>query len=233
MGNWQDEARTVRSITTPLSRRTCIDADWLNAYRTGQREALESVYWTYISPMKSYLRSLARLAARPDLGQESSVADFVQEVFSRTFSSTARRCYDGQRDFGGYVNIIARNCFVDALRTRQRETKHARAAWNERVEELVPPLDESVDPRIHRALAEYLVGLTSELRQVYECRFALGHSQQEACATLGISRRTLRTRESHLIKGLRRALTKGGVSLAELRPTGRTRSIRNQRRRSL
>jgi DNA-directed RNA polymerase specialized sigma24 family protein len=49
------------------------------------------------------------------------IADLVQEVFVRAFSTDARHAYDGRREYGHYLAAIARNCFIDLLRARRRE----------------------------------------------------------------------------------------------------------------
>lgn len=94
------------------------DPEWRRAYRAGERAALERAYRAYVRPIERYLRSLARFYGSPELGQSSAVADFLQEVFTRAFSTSARRNYDESRAFGAYVTTIARNCFVDTLRVR-------------------------------------------------------------------------------------------------------------------
>jgi RNA polymerase sigma factor (sigma-70 family) len=193
------------------------DAGWRDAYRAGRREALERVYRAHVRPVERYLRSLARAYSSPDLGQASAVADFLQEVFTRAFSASARRSYDGQRDFGAYVAAIARNCFVDALRARGREVLHAYDESTLQLDHPTSAMDEGLDPRVRAVLVAYVAGLPPDLKGVYDLRFAEGRSQDDACTALGVSRRTLRTKEEHLRKGLRRALVSAGVSLAELR----------------
>jgi RNA polymerase sigma factor (sigma-70 family) len=193
------------------------DPEWLHGYREGRREALERVYRAYVRQIDRYLRSLARAHNCPELGQASAIADFLQEVFTRAFSRVARQNYDGQRDLGAYVTTIARNCFIDALRARGREVPfESEEALVSTVSEPAT-MDDGMDPFVRGVVAEYVSGLSPELRQVYLLRFADGESQDDACATLGLSRRTLRTREAHLRKGLRRALVRAGVSLSELR----------------
>jgi len=192
------------------------DPAWCDAYRAGRRDALERVYRVYVRQVERYLRSLARIHSSPDLGQTCAVADFLQEVFARAFSPSARRNYDGRRDFGAYVMAIARNCFIDALRTRGREVRHTLDEMLISAEEGTTPVDDDLDPRVRTVLVSYVAGLKPELKQVYLLRFADCRSQDDACAALGLSRRTLRTRESHLHKGLRRALVRAGVSLTEL-----------------
>jgi len=197
------------------------DPEWRAAYREGRREALECVYRAHVREVERYLRSLARAFGSAELGQASAIADFLQEVFARAFSPRARERYDASRDFRAYVVTIARNCFIDVLRAQGREVLHADEEALVCSEERAAPMDDGMDPRVRAVLAGYVAGLAPELKQVYMVRFADSQSQDHACAALGLSRRALRTREGQLQKGLRRALVKAGVSLAELgRPAG-------------
>lgn len=189
------------------------DSEWLEAYRRGVPVALERVYRTYRGPLERYVRSLARRWFRPELGQTSAVADFVQEVFARAFSPSARRNYDERRDFGAYITIIARNCFIDALRVLNREAFQSCNAQNFHDEDFLSPLADTIEPRIADVMEKYLGGLSPDLKQVFERRFALNRSQDDTCTDLGMSRSSLRTKEGHLRKGLRRALARAGVSL--------------------
>ena len=60
-------------------------------------------------------------------------------------------------------------------------------------------------------LQEYISELSPALRAVYEQRFIHGLSQEAACAALGMSRRTFRTREQRLQTGLRKTLQLAGL----------------------
>ena len=53
--------------------------------------------------------------------------------------------------------------------------------------------------------------LQPELRGVYEERFERGLSQTETSERLGLSRRALRTLETHLRRGLRKSLLMAGL----------------------
>jgi RNA polymerase sigma factor (sigma-70 family) len=180
----------------------------LVAFREGKPEALSAVYRHYVRAVDGYLRALARWAGTPDLCQASAVADLLQEVFIRAFSPGARLAYDGLRDFGPYLNTIARNCFIDTLRKRRIEVPLD-------IEELhavpsAPGLDD-YDPKVVAVLDGYLRRLSEPEKRVYEHRFVLGRSQEAACEALGMSRRSLRTSEERLRKGLRKALFMAGV----------------------
>ena len=179
----------------------------LAAFREGRPDALSTVYRHYVRSVDGYLRALARRAGMPDLCQASAIADLLQEVFVRAFSPSARLAYDGLRDFGPYLNTIARNCFIDTLRKRKVEVPLG-------IEELeagdaASGLDD-YDPKVVAVLEAYLRDLSTPEKRVYEMRFVDGRSQEAACEALGMSRRSLRTSEERLRKGLRKALFRAG-----------------------
>jgi RNA polymerase sigma factor (sigma-70 family) len=181
----------------------------LPAFREGRREALETVYRYYARSLDGYLRALSHWAGAPEFAQPSVVQDLMQETFIRAFSDVARRSYDPGQPFTPYLRTIARNCFIDQLRKRRPEVP---------VEVVEPSLtleatngDETYDPRVVLTLEAYLRDLPEALRGVYEQRFVRGLSQVEACDALGLSRRSLRTQEEHLRRGLRKALMLAGL----------------------
>jgi RNA polymerase sigma factor (sigma-70 family) len=192
------------------------DPELLRAYREGRRDALERVYRHYVCVVERYLRALAHASNDATLGQADAVADLLQEVFVRAFSAGARRGYDGLRDFGPYLNTIARNCFLDALRASGRAAaKH----WRDlslAVEEVSQAPERWCEPRTFAVLNAYVDALPAALRGVYEQRFVQGKSQEEASAALSLSRRAIRTAEKKLRNGLRKALVRAGISLREL-----------------
>jgi RNA polymerase sigma-70 factor (ECF subfamily) len=180
----------------------------LEAFRRGERHVLERVYRAHVRDLDSYLRTLARAAIFPELAQSSAIADALQEVFIRAFSPAARLNFQGDRPFGPYLRAIARNFFIDLLRSRGREVHDAEAQLPESA---APDTESALDPRVAELLVSYVGALPEPLKGVYEQRFVLGRSQEEACSALGVTRRRLRTAESHLKAGLRRALVQAGV----------------------
>jgi RNA polymerase sigma-70 factor (ECF subfamily) len=185
------------------------DPALLVPFRAGEPAALATVYRHYARPVDGYLRSLARFARTPELGQASVVADLLQDVFVRAFSPRARLAYDGLREFAPYLNTIARNCFTDALRKRRKEVPLDLDECSSELQ--LPELQQLYEPKILAVLQRYLSELPPELQGVYEQRFVLGVSQESASATLGVSRRTLRTEEQRLRTGLRKALQLEGL----------------------
>jgi RNA polymerase sigma factor (sigma-70 family) len=191
-------------------------------FRAGKPAALETIYRHYVRGVDIYLRALARSAGSAELAQPSAIADILQEVFIRAFSLNARRAYDGLRDFGPYLNTIARNCFIDALRRGKKERLLGLADSATALEEVPTSTQEQYEPVVIAVLESYLSDLPAPLRGVYEQRFELGVSQAAACDKLGISRRSLRTAEEHLRNGLRKALLLAGVWKRELSLDART-----------
>ncbi len=185
------------------------DPELLAAFRAGERRALETVYRSYVRMLDVYIRALARAADSKELSQATIVQDLLQEAFIRAFSPGARQAYDDTRDFLPYLKAIARNCFIDALRKRKSELPVPELSTLELTEGFTA--EESYDPEVLAALETYLLDLPAPLRGVYHQRSVLGRSQVVACAALGLSRRTLRTQEDHLRRGLRKALLLAGL----------------------
>jgi RNA polymerase sigma factor (sigma-70 family) len=195
----------------PLLRN---DPQLLAAFRGGHRDALATVYRFYARPLDNYFRALARRSGVTALSQASVAQDLLQEAFIRAFSQHARQNYDATRDFSPYLKAIARNTFIDALRKRKHEIP-----FEEHEEALTLEDgghdDTDYEPEVLAALETYLRQLAPELRDVYEQRFERGLTQEAACQTLGVSRRSLRTLEEHLRRGLRKALFAAGLLHAE------------------
>ena len=193
----------------------------LRAYRRGDARALEAVYRHYVRSLDVHFRVLARTAGLPEFAQKSVTQDLLQEAFIRAFSAPARKAYDGLRDFGPYLKAIARNCFMDLLRKRKCEVALLAEAPSPR---LALPMEAewSFHPQVIATLESYLEGLPPVLKAVYEERFERGLSQEAACESLGLSRSVLRTKETHLRRGLRRALVQRGLFGTPDGPTAAT-----------
>jgi RNA polymerase sigma factor (sigma-70 family) len=188
----------------------------LQAFRDGRRDALETVYRAHVRAIDRYLRALARASGNLELGQASSIADFLQEVFVRAFSAAGRRGYDGVRDYAPYLATIARNCFIDALRARGREVLTCPHDLPLTIDDDNVEAEGWCEPRTLAVLTAYVSALDEPALGVYEQRFVLGRSQEQASSALGLSRRAIRTAEEHLRRGLRKELARAGISLREL-----------------
>jgi RNA polymerase sigma factor (sigma-70 family) len=203
----------IRSDVGASARAALFENDpaLLAAFREGRRDALELVYRTYVRAVDRTLRALAASSGQPAMVQPGVMADLLQEVFARAFSSTARRGYDGIRDFGPYLMTIARNCFVDALRSSGRERLTSPQELAFALDADLPEPDIARDPKIVAVLTGYIRKLPPELEKVYWQRYVLGRTQVDASAALGLSRGAFRSREDHLRNGLRKALARAGI----------------------
>jgi RNA polymerase sigma factor (sigma-70 family) len=180
-------------------------------FREGNPEVLELVYRSYVRGLDRYLCALARRTGHYELTQVSALADMIQDVFLDAFSAKSRASYDGQRDYGAYLNGIARNRFLDAIRVGRREIPWTLDDLPVEVEER-DEFSQLRDPKVRLVVELYLKELPEPLLGVYEQRFVLGKSQIEACDVLRMSRRQLRTAEERLRGGLRKALFRAGIS---------------------
>lgn len=203
--------RTERS--TSRHSAPCIfhdDPGLLAAFRAGEHAALAAIYRRYLDPVGAQLASLARAIGAFELAQPSAVADLSQEVFARAFSESARSSYDPARPYGPYLNAIAKNCLVDLVRKRRRDVAcdlHDPAS----IDRGASSWDDDFERTLLAVVDTYVSGLSAPLRDVYEQRFALGLTQKATCDVLGITRRTLRTAEAHLKRGVFEALCVAGV----------------------
>jgi RNA polymerase sigma factor (sigma-70 family) len=195
----------LKAAAMPLLRDS---PELLASFRGGDPATLSVVYRAYSTPVERYLKMLSRRV--PHVPCFADIADLHQDTFERAFSFGARRAYDATRQFGPYLLTIAHHCFVDALRKARRELLDADVDVIDGQGEL-PRQESDRDPRIADLLERYVHGLPAPLRSTFEQRFVFGHSQAVASNELGVTRRSLRTREEHLKRGLRRALQARGL----------------------
>ena len=183
-----------------------MDPALLEAFRRGERGALERVYRDHVDDVETFLRSRLARAGRLTA---ATLADLVQDVFLKAFAEKARASYDGEREYQPYLRALARNLLVDWLRRSLREVTEVRE-----IEALVDAeaderqQDELFAPELVAATARYVETLPPELKGVLERRFVEAEPQVSAAQALGISRQNLRTLERKLVDGLRRALRK-------------------------
>jgi RNA polymerase sigma factor (sigma-70 family) len=192
-----------------------MDANTLEAFRRGARDALERLYRLHVHSVESRVRYVL---LRMGLLTVSNLADLVQEVFLRAFSEAARAQYDGQREYGPFLSVITHNVVIDWARRSAREpTIGAVEECFAEDSPAVDPLHEDDASAFERPLVaiadEYVRTLPDDLRAVHHHRHVLSLSQRQAADALGISRQSLRTLEKKLIAQFRRHLrraTTGG-----------------------
>lgn len=188
----------------------------LEAFRRGERWALERVYRAHVRMLDGYVRALARAAQAREAAHEGAVADSLQEIFVRAFAPGARSAYDSTRPYAPYLRKIAKNLFIDQLRAQGRSLEESVGTLPDECEAVQRESEPIADPLVTTVLSAYLAALSPALRGVYQQRFVLGNSQEIACVALGITRRRLRTDEERLKSGLRRALLNQGILRGDL-----------------
>ena len=195
-----------------------LDRSLLERFRRGAPEALTTVYWEYLAKVEHLLRTgfdmrSRRLHVAGALGRPNELADLVQEVFLRAFSTKGRLAFDGRRDYGPYILAIARNILVDWARVKGREIPLSPAEIEAASEEISIPEESPpwADPETVRIVEDYLSSLPLELREVHRLRYEEALSQTQAAERLGVGRQTLRTLESRLRSGLSAALDAAGL----------------------
>jgi RNA polymerase sigma factor (sigma-70 family) len=186
----------------------------LRLFREGDRDALETVYRTYVDKIANVARFGFRLldgsATVSGVGsQPDEVAEVVQEVFAKSFAAPVRAAFDGVRDYGPYLYAIARNVIADRARRAHRELPTPWQALERAREDELAPNEEQpawADEATVAVVREYLGALDDQLRRLHQARYVDGLSQREAAERLGLSRQGLRTLEERLRDGLRRKL---------------------------
>jgi RNA polymerase sigma factor (sigma-70 family) len=197
------------------------DPALLRRFRAGDRHALEVVYRHFVRDVWALLRmgfaSAAPAARVPGISDRAQLADAVQEVFVRAFGERGRLGYDGLRPYRPYLLRIARNVRIDQLRAAGREVllgdPASAAAPSLDFDALVetnaalPELGESHDRQeLQAATRAYVATLDAEAQRYVQLRFVEELPQLEVAARMAVGRARVRTLESRVLRGLRKAL---------------------------
>ena len=182
----------------------CQDRAWLDAFRRGERDALERVYRSY-SPL---VWALVRRGVGGERGvggllDPEAQRDLVQDIFLALFRPSTRATYDGLRPFSAFVVGVTRNLLLQHRRGSGRRDRHILPAEEveslERWEPGAPLADELLQTQQDRALVQdFIASLDDADQQLLQLRFVEGRSQRDSAETLGLGRQQLRTREGKL-----------------------------------
>ncbi|MBN1610195.1 MAG: sigma-70 family RNA polymerase sigma factor [Polyangiaceae bacterium] len=196
----------------------CLPSDpgLLRRFRSGDPKALSQVYGSYVRSVESTIRrGLLQAGTRAAGGIEGTVADLVQEAFTRAFGESARRAYDGTREYGRLLMAIARNTLIDYLRRQNRE-EPVDPLHLERLLDCEPSVgvEESpwADPQLTALVQQYVAGLPEREHAVYVKRYAQDESQLQAADALGLTRQQIRTLEGRVRAGLARELVRAKLA---------------------
>jgi RNA polymerase sigma-70 factor (ECF subfamily) len=190
--------------------------DRLAGFRAGQREVLEELYLAYFEQVEQIIRHgyFKQSDGRRVIGvRASEVMDLVQEVFTRAFRESARRSFDGAREYGPFLYAIARNALSDWGREARRGEFVSTEELAEVADAEFAPDTRWADEAVMRVVEEYVAALPQPLKGVHEQRYVRGLSQVAAAEALGLSRQQLRTLEQKLRDGLDGALRRAEVEI--------------------
>lgn len=194
----------------PPTRTETLEGDraLLDAFRRGERAALERVFDLYVQDVAKTVRAgvVVQVDGRPTrLGAdlpEHEAESLVQETFARAFAQKVRDGYDGVRPFGAYLATIARNLIVDRGRRAQRSARvFARGVDVEQLGDDGPAADPA-ERLEQKQLAELLTSWASTLgepeRSIFKLRYEGQKSHRETAADLGLSEIQIRRRDTRL-----------------------------------
>ena len=173
---------------------------------------MEAVFRHYAPQLSALLhRGLTTRTGRIRPPSPFEVGSLVQEVFARAFAEKARASYDGQVDYLQYRAAIARNELINSRRTREDSADSSTleavllAATDASAMVSTPP----VSPEVAAEERELSVLITAFLstrdgreRDVYRARFEQALTQEEAAASLGLTRIQVRRVEARLRRDL-------------------------------
>ena len=211
------------------------DAKLLEAFKRGDRDAMEVVYRHYFRGVTSFLRK--GFTFRSGTGHfyfrgiqdPNELKNGVQEVFRRAFEDRARNSYNGINSFTNWVLAIGRNMVINQFRNREiafsdyiaptDERGHLTIMDDEITEEFSGVLygrpSKPQDALFENAELKGLIDtfsteLTEHDRRLMLLRFAEGLGQEETAKQLGSTRMKVRTAEARLRSRLRAYLRHSG-----------------------
>lgn len=169
------------------------------AYQAGDEAAFERLYAAVAGPVRSYLLSLTRNAARAD--------DLLQETFFHVHR--ARHTWDPGRSARGWIYAIAHNVFLMSCRSDRRRARHEEPPAEELPELPVPAEAEGLAAR--DLVTKALDALPPDRREALLLHHVEGLSFPEIAGVLGITTMAAKLR-SHRAMGRLRELLGGGGS---------------------
>lgn len=182
----------------------------LDAFRRGDRNALVEVYGRYVAEVATLIRrgftaeGRAPVRGVADAHQQK---DLIQEVFVRAFGERARHAYDGLSPFKPWLLRVAKNLMIDEARRSGKFSDAIDATELDICEPAPMSPEEELDWKAKREVTKaYCATLDPELKRLVQLRFEEERPQAEVAEAMGITRRRVRTLETHVRQGLKTAL---------------------------
>jgi len=208
------------------------DRALLEAYRRGERAALERIYRAYAPEVAVVLRhgfafrSGGRACRFHGVRTDFDLEDRLQDVFARAFDERARKSYDGLTPFVAYLRTIAKNLVIDDFRKKERVLVEYSVDLPEHPESetaagaddpLLGRADATGRPDHDRGRAE-VVELVQRFKgrlegrelRVYELRFERELEHDEIARVTGLSPSKIKTSEQRIRTSFFRFMRKHG-----------------------
>ena len=188
------------------------DQALLTRFRAGDRRAMEAVYQHYAPKLSALVfRGLATGSGRVRVSTPYEVGAVVQETFARALQEKARLAYDGRAAYLSYLAAIARNHLLNERRVREEpvttaalEVASSSGADGATVLGSAPRSPQTVaeENELAGLIARFLAGRDPRDRAVFKARFVEQRTQDDAAASVGLSRVQVRRIEAHLREDL-------------------------------
>jgi RNA polymerase sigma factor (sigma-70 family) len=195
-------AQQGTSVTLLLSDRKLLDA-----FRRGDRWAIERVYHAYVDQVARLLQRGFHFVSSGathrfngfDSGWELECA--VQDAFIQAFSPAARQSYDGVSPFGPFLLTIARNRVISQLRSESREARRRTSlAAQPAPDPPESPERQALRQEARALVAEFKATLPDELRRFCDARYGEERNLLDAARHLGLTRMRARLRDRKLLQ---------------------------------
>lgn len=199
-------------------------AEFLEKFRRGDAQALDSVYRAFERPLRNFVlrgfafRSEGRQLYFAGIGDEQDLEDIIQETFRRAFGVKARHSYDGIRPYKNYLFTIARNAVITDLTIRRRQIPVGEALMRDAPSDDLSPLEswivsqrthmaDGVDPsadekvenlEIYGLIMGFVEALTHDEGRFFRFRFLGQCSQENTARRMGWNRARVRKLEAKL-----------------------------------
>ncbi|MGB3517540.1 MAG: sigma-70 family RNA polymerase sigma factor [Elainellaceae cyanobacterium] len=174
------------------------DVDLIQAIRSGQVDALNTLYERYAKLVYSLaFRMLKDVGESEDLTQDTFLALWQRDIYDPSRGSLSR-----------FLMIYVRSRAIDRLRTKGTRTQVLQR-WRMAMKSEtsgISPLDHVSMGERSRITRDALDQLSDAERQVLEIAYYQGYSQSEVAQKLGIPLGTVKTRSRQGLKKLRKAL---------------------------
>lgn len=165
---------------------TPLDQTIFEAFKNGEKQAIEAVYSFYKAPVMRFIVSMVK----DSIDSESIFHEVIMKIIRR------REKLSTDEGINAYVFTIAKNEVIDYFKKLKKDRERIADFYRNRLEndQSSNPVDEE---EIFNQLEAALLGLSTQRKKVIELSYFQNLSYQEIAEQLLISKNTVK---NHLIK---------------------------------